>query len=130
MHRDSTHKARSLLCKGITHQEGHQHAGQHTQGGSLRRRDSTHETSPKPPVQPRDAGSGHGMANRHAALAAEEAADEAPAARLKTHPGLIIPNIQFINLQGDDRALPERLPAALSPRACHAVKLCQLLPGK
>lgn len=63
-------------------------------------------------------------------LVAEEAADEAPAARPKTHPGLIIPNIQFINLEGDDRAPPERLPAAIPPRACHAVKPCQLFPGK
>lgn len=63
-------------------------------------------------------------------LVAEEAADEAPAARPKTHPGLIIPNIQFINLEGDDRAPPERLPAAIPPRACHTVKPCQLFPGK
>ena len=58
MHRDSTHKARSPLCKEITHQKGPQGAGtapmrrvttaqgQHPQGWSPGCKDITHKEGP------------------------------------------------------------------------------------
>lgn len=95
-------------CRGSSHEEGPQSAGTAPTGGQT-------------PVPCPTGSSGHGTAKPCGSLlAAEAAAGEAPAASPKAPPGLIIPNIQFISLAGDDRAPLELLPAVILPRACHA----------
>lgn len=92
-------------CRGSSHREGPQSAGTAPTGGTNPCPLSRRQPGAKPCAS---------------LLAAEAAAGEAPAASPKAPPGLIIPNIQFISLAGDDRAPLELLPAPILPRVCHA----------
>lgn len=65
----------------------------------------------------------------HLERTSKESADEIETAIPNAEPGLIIPNILFINLEWNGHIHLELLPRAISPGICHVGKPCQFLPS-